>query len=235
MHNTTAPRTPTGAELLAVADAAGAYSSGVIRFARELGTTTHARGIVTVGEASLVGMIAQAYTAGCRDTVAEAELDDADRARAERDQALAYVDRVRSAVEGARARAGEEFERVAVVELPSVEPTLERAHDETSGAPAEGEVYAYARTHGRLALFDMVDGDNALELDVEAARALVPLLAFLVRAYDDAEAARRTSLVAEVASAAHVRVCGGAADGVCETCLAHAEATVEALAERGAA
>ncbi len=237
MHNTAAPTPPTGAELLAVADAAGAYSSGVIRLARELGTTTHVRGMVTVGEASLVGMIAQAYTAGCRDTVAaaEAELDDADRARAERDQALAYVDRVRSAVEGARARAAEAHERLALVELPSAEPTLERAHDETSGVPAEGEVYAYALRHGRLALFDMVDGDDALELDVEAARALVPLLAFLVRAYDDAEAARRTSLVVEVASAAHVRVCGGAADGVCETCLAHAEATVEALAERGAA
>lgn len=228
---------PTGADLLAAADAAGDYAAGVIRIARELGTTSHTRGMVTVGEASLAGMLAQAYTAGCRDTAtaAEAELDAADAARSERDQALAYVERVRAAVEGARARVADVAERVEIVELPRVEPTIARAFGEEPGAPAEGEMYAYAPAHGRIALFDMVDGEPVLELTVEAARALVPLLAFLVRAYDEAEAARRSVLVAEVASTAHVRVCGGELDQVCETCLAHAEATVDALAERGAA
>lgn len=226
----TAPNLPTGADLLAAADAAGEYASGVIRLARELGTTSHVRGMVTVGESSFAGMLAQAYTAGCRDTAtaASAELDDADAARA-------YLERVREAVEGARDRVADMHERAALVELPEAEPTLARAHGEEPGAPAEGQVYAYARTHGRLALFSMFGGADVLELDVEDARHLLPLLAYLVRAYDDAEGERRTMRIAEVASAAHVRVCGGAPNGVCETCLAHAEATLDALDERGAA
>ena len=192
-------------------DAATQYARVTLDSARAMGTTTHTRGTVTVGESALVGMLTEAHDAGQR----------ADRRR------------VGEMLDQARERAGER--RAYVVDMPEATPSLETAYGGAPGAPADGDIYATSTRRGFVELWHVADPNTELlTLPIEDVEALLPLLARLVADHQTEAYRRRRDGISHISGVIHAATHGGAPARVgyrCHVCRPVASAVWDALGE----